>query len=369
MNAEKIVKTLAEKADIAINGSRPWDIQVHNPLLYKRVLKEGTLGLGEAYMDGWWDCEAIDVMICKALRADLERAVSRNLPVLANMLFYLLTNPQSIYRASMVAEKHYNFGNDMFECMLGPTMNYSCGYWETASNLDEAETAKMALIARKLQLAPGMEVLDIGCGWGSLAIYLAKNCGVRVTGITVSTEQAAYAREKAAGLPVKIELEDYRSLDASYDRVVSVGMFEHVGRKNYAIFMKTVRRVLKKDGLFLLHTIGSNEKKRGVDPWIAKYIFPNGMLPSISCIASAIRKRFILEDWHNFGADYDKTLMAWAERFEKGREGGCFACDDVTARMFRYYLLTCAGTFRARDIQLWQIMLSPQGVPGGYRRP
>ena len=366
MSAETFIASLLEKADIKINGSRPWDIQVHNKSLYLRILRQGTLGLGEAYMEGWWDCDSLDTMICKALRAKLERYISHNIPVLANMAFYMLCNPQTVGRSRIVAEKHYNFSNDMFECMLGPTMNYSCGYWQGADNLDQAQTNKMELICQKLKLEEGMNVLDIGCGWGGLATYMAKNYKVKVTGITVSTEQVAYAKEHSEGLPIEWLLKDYRSLSGTYDRVVSVGMFEHVGRKNYPVFMKTVRRVLKQDGLFLLHTIGGNKKKSGVDPWISKYIFPNGMLPSLTCIAEVAQKNFIMEDWHNFGADYDKTLMAWAKRFEEGRKAGCFSCSDIVDRMFHYYLLTCAGAFRARDIQLWQVVLSPEGLDGGY---
>ena len=366
MSAETFIASLLEKADIKINGSRPWDIQVHNKALYVRILRQGTLGLGEAYMEGWWDCDSLDTMICKALRAKLERYISHNLPVLANMAFYVLCNPQTVGRARIVAEKHYNFSNEMFECMLGPTMNYSCGYWRNADNLDQAQTDKMELICRKLKLEEGMSVLDIGCGWGGLATYMAKHYNVKVTGVTVSTEQVAYAKAHSEGLPIEWLLKDYRSLSGTYDRVVSVGMFEHVGRKNYPVFMKTVRRVMKNDGLFLLHTIGGNQKKSGVDPWISKYIFPNGMLPSLTCIAEVVQKNFIMEDWHNFGADYDKTLMAWAQRFEEGRNAGRFSCSDIVNRMFHYYLLTCAGAFRARDIQLWQVALSPEGVEGGY---
>ena len=145
-----------------------------------------------------------------------------------------------------------------------------------------------------------------------------------------------------------------------------VGMFEHVGRKNYGIFMKTTKRLLKPSGLFLLHTIGNIKKKTGTDPWINKYIFPNGMLPSPVCVAKAITGLYVMEDWHNFGADYDKTLMAWHQRFEEGYVEGAFQCSERVRRMYRYYLLSCAGAFRARDIQLWQIVLSPEGVEGGY---
>lgn len=362
----RFLPPLLEKADIAINGCRPWDIRVHDDRLYARVLRQGNLGFGEAYMEGWWDCRQIDVMICKLLRHNLHKRFEHNIPVLITAALYTLRNLQSVSRASMVAEQHYNFGNDMFEAMLGPSMNYSCGYWRRADTLDQAQQDKMEMICRKLRLAPGMRVLDIGCGWGSLACHMAERHGARVTAVTVSGEQLAYARAHAGNASVEWLLRDYRSLDGHYDRIVSVGMFEHVGRKNYIAYMDTVRRLLAADGLFLLHTIGGNRQKRGVDPWIARYIFRNGMLPSPSSVTDVLYGRFVMEDWHNFGADYDKTLMAWAANFERGLDEGRFSCSETIRRMFRYYLLSCAGAFRARDLQLWQIVLSPEGVAGGY---
>ena len=366
MDAKTMVTSMLAVADIRIGGDRPWDIQVHNPDLYRRVLKQGTLGVGESYMEGWWDCDQLDVMFCRAIRAHLESKIHNNLPVFAIMAAQTLFNLQSVARASMVAEQHYNMDNAMFARMLGPTMNYSCGYWKDASTLDEAQNNKMELICRKLALKEGMSVLDIGCGWGGLSLYMAEHYGAKVTAVTVSTEQFAYAREHDAEHKVNWVLEDYRSIKGRFDRIVSVGMFEHVGRKNYKVFMDTTHTLLDPAGLFLLHTIGSSTRKTGTDPWINKYIFPNGMLPSPVCIGKAIMGRYVMEDWHNFGADYDKTLMAWHQRFEEGYAEGAFQCSERVRRMYRYYLLSCAGAFRARDIQLWQIVLSPQGVEGGY---
>lgn len=353
-------------ADVRVDGDRPWDIRVHNPDVYKRVLQEGTLGAGEAYLEGWWDCEQLDVMFCKAIRAHLEEKIHNTVPVLLIAAGQMLFNLQSVARAPMVAEQHYNTDNALFERMLGPTMNYSCAYWKNASTLDEAQTNKMELICQKLDLQKCMSVLDIGCGWGGLSLYMAEHYGVKVTGVTISTEQLAYAQAHDPERKVNWLLADYRSLEGHYDRIVSVGMFEHVGRKNYRAFMDTTKRLLEPSGLFLLHTIGSSRKKSGTDPWINKYIFPNGMLPSPGCISKAIMGRYVMEDWHNFGADYDKTLMAWHQRFEEGYAEGAFRCSERMRRMYRYYLLSCAGAFRARDIQLWQIVLSPQGVEGGY---
>lgn len=366
MDAKTFMSSTLEEADIRIGGDRAWDIQVHDERLYDRVMRQGTLGLGEAYMDAWWDCDAIDVMICKAIRSRLEERVRHKLPALLSALCHSLFNLQSVRRASMVAECHYNFSNEMFEQMIGPTMNYSCGYWKNAADLDEAENAKMELICRKLKLEEGMRVLDIGCGWGGLSRYMAEHYKVKVTGITVSTEQVAYAKEKRPDLPVTWLLQDYRSLTGRFDRLVSVGMFEHVGPKNYVTFLETAKRVLDPEGLFLLHTIGNYGHMGGTDPWISKYIFPNGVIPSAERLAEALTCRYVIEDWHNFGADYDKTLMAWHKRFEEGFEAGVFSCTERVHRMFRYYLLICAGAFRARDLQLWQLVLSPSGVDGGY---
>lgn len=367
MNPKESIISLLEKADIRINGNREWDVRVHNDALYPRILKEGTLGAGEAYMDGWWDCDAMDIMFYKAIKGHLEsRFSSATLPAYALKLYQSIFNLQNRRHSFEVARKHYDFGNDMFIHMLGPTMNYSCGYWRNAKSLDEAQNAKMDLICRKLKLEPGMTVLDIGCGWGALAMFMARVHDANVTGISVSREQIEYARKNDPKNSVTWILDDYRSLEGKFDRIVSVGMFEHVGYKNYGQFMTVVRRLLKDAGLFLLHTIGANHQRKGTDPWIDKYIFPNGMLPSEENLTRSFVDLFVMEDWQNFGADYDRTLMAWDKRFEDGCENNKFQCDERSRRMFRYYLLSCAGAFRARDMQLWQVVLSPNGVPGGY---
>lgn len=368
MKPEQLLDSLLEKADIKINGTRPWDVRVHEPRLYARAIRNGTIGIGEAYMEGWWDCDQLDVLFYKVIKANLASRFSEN--NFSGQLLSLLQglfNLQGGKRAFQVAEKHYNFGNDLFEWMLGPTMNYSCAYWRESENLDDAQKAKMDLICRKLDLQPGMSVLDVGCGWGALLRYMRENYDVVPTGISVSREQIEYARQKDTAKAVNWILDDYHNLSEQYDRIVSVGMFEHVGYKNYASFMRIMRKLLKPDGLFLLHTIGSNHQRKGTDPWINKYIFPNGMLPSQENLARAAADQFIMEDWQNFGADYDKTLMAWSKRFEDGCDNKAFAISESGRRMFRYYLLSCAGSFRARDMQLWQLVLSPAGVPGGYK--
>ncbi len=386
---EKKFREWCEAADIRIlvdgenfAAPRPWDVVVHDGRLFGRILSHGTLGLGEAYMDGWWDCDRMDEMLFRAIRSGMERHISNNLSGWLHEAAFRLLNLQSRSRAFMVAKHHYDADPALFRAMLDPFMQYSCGYWEHADNLEDAQIAKMELICRKLELKPGMSVLDVGCGWGGLSRYMAEHYQVKVTGITVSEEQLIVDREKAGSLPVEYMLLDYRDLpgqstfctrsgagNGTWDRVVSVGMFEHVGRKNYRVFLDMIRKCLRPDGLFLLHSIGSNGGGCGADPWLTRYIFPNGALPSPSSLAKALEGVFVLEDWHNFGADYDRTLMVWKDRFEKGREAGAFVCDERLRRMFNYYLSSCAAAFRVRTIQLWQLMLSPKGVPGGYRRP
>lgn len=353
-------------ADIAVNGERPWDMRVHNDAVFKRVVREGSLGLGEAYMDGWWDCEALDQFFTRVLESHLETHFEWNRHVLLHAVLGKVVNMQSRKRAYQVGEHHYDIGNDLYEQMLDPTMMYSCGYWKHASTLTEAQQHKLDLICRKLHLKPGQTLLDIGCGWGGLAAFAARNYGVHVTGVTISKEQAALATQRCQSLPVEIRLADYRTLTGSFDRIVSVGMFEHVGPKNYRTYMKVAERCLKDDGLFLLHTIGTTYPWGVPDPWINKYIFPNGVLPATSHIARAYEGLFVMEDWHNFGADYDKTLMAWHENFVRAWPSLRETYGDRFYRMWTYYLLSCAGYFRSRRGELWQIVLSKYGVKGGY---
>lgn len=365
-NWYRIASEMLSRAGISINGSAPFDIQIKNPHFFKRVLQEGSLGLGESYMDGWWECERLDIFFQKVLRAGLEDQLPRHLKDTLRIACARIFNLQSKKRAWIVGKEHYDLGNDLFTRMLDPYMQYSCAYWQEAATLEQAQQAKLDLICRKLQLKPGMRVLDIGCGWGGLSYFMASNYGVSVTGVTISAEQQKLAQQRCEGLDVNILLQDYRDLHDQFDRIVSVGMFEHVGPKNYATYFEVVDRNLKPDGLFLLHTIGSRRTDTNVDPWINKYIFPNGCLPSVRHIADASEDRFVMEDWHNFGADYDTTLMAWNARFLASWPEIADNYSERFKRMFTYYLNACAGAFRARDIQLWQVLFS-RGADGGLR--
>jgi cyclopropane-fatty-acyl-phospholipid synthase len=364
---ETVIKKLLAEADININGDHASDIIVYNDKLYARVLGQGSLGLGQSYMDGCWDCNALDEFFFKLFRADIQNKIRHNLNTIFAYFKSIVINLQSKDRAFQVGQQHYDLGDDLFKAMLDKRMIYSCAYWKNAHNLDQAQENKLELICKKLQLKPGMKLLDIGCGWGGLALYAAQKYGVAVVGVTISKEQAKYAQEITKNYPVEIRLQDYRDLDEQFDRIVSVGMFEHVGYKNYQTFIDICHKLLNDDGLFLLHTIGSNQSWTTGDDWLNKYIFTNGMLPSIAQIAKAIEGKFVMEDWHNFGADYDKTLMAWYENFERNWSQLQSKYTERFKRMWDYYLLSCAGLFRARYIQLWQIVFSKNGVIGGYQ--
>ncbi len=365
---ERRMSDLLAEADVRIGGDRAWDLQVHDPRVYARVLGQGSLGLGESYMDGWWDAPSLDGFLFHLLQARLDERV-HGAGELFDALRARLLNLQSRRRSGEVGRRHYDLGNDLYRAMLGKRLVYSCGYWREAADLDEAQEAKLDLVCRKLRLRPGMRVLDIGCGWGEALKFAAERYGVSGVGITISREQAAFARELCAGLPVEIRLQDYRELDEPFDAAFSLGMFEHVGTKNYAAYFGVVHRCLPPHALFLLHSIGTNRSVSHTDPWIARYIFPNSMLPSAAQIAQALDGRFVVEDWHNFGADYDFTLQAWRSNVERAWPALDARYDERFRRMWRFYLAASMATFRSRRSQLWQIVLSPHGVPGGYVAP
>jgi len=360
------IEDLLSLADIQIGGTRSWDISVHYEEFYSRVMTKGSLALGQSYMEGWWDCPKLDEFFYRVLTANLDDKIKPFKCYLAALKSKIL-NPQKKSRAFKIGDFHYNLGNDLYEMMLDKRMIYSCGYWDNASSLDEAQEAKLHLICQKLYLKPGMKVLDIGCGWGGTAHFIAEHYQAEVVGVTVSEQQAVLAKKTCKGLPVDIRLEDYRDIKDTFDRIVSIGMFEHVGPKNYATFMRTVRNCLKDDGIFVLHTIGRNKTVNSTDPWVERYIFPDGMLPSPKQICSSIEDLFVLEDWHNFGPDYDKTLMHWFYNFQKNWPSLKQKYGDIFYRMWKYYLLSFAGAFRARHNQLWQIVFSPKGLEGGFK--
>ncbi len=361
--AKQVVERLFAESGVRINGSDPWDIQVHDDRMYARALSAKNLGLGESYMDGWWDCPRLDEFFFRIVSARLYEKISDGLVVLLSLLPALLVNQQSRVRSGMVAEKHYDLDNGLFMSFLDPYNQYSCGYFKHTDDLNQAQLNKLELICRKIGLKASDHVLDIGSGWGGFARYASEHHGCKVTGVCISREQISFAQDFCKDLPVEIRYCDYRDIQGRFDKIISIGMFEHVGSRNYRIFMEKVHGSLKPGGVFLLHTIGSNETHVGCDPWITKYIFPNSKLPSLKQITKVIESMFVLEDLHNLGPHYDKTLMAWCRNFREAWPRLASRFDDRFKRMWEYYLLSCAGSFRARDIQVWQIVLTPYGTP------
>jgi cyclopropane-fatty-acyl-phospholipid synthase len=359
--SETIIRELLAQADIQVNGQRPWDIQVHDARFYDRVLREIELGLGESYMDGWWDCEKVDEFISRALIARLETQIRGSWKLTWHVLNARMMNLQTRSRAFEVGEKHYDLGNDLYCAMLDKRLNYTCGYWKDGGSLDDAQEAKLDLVCKKIGIEPGMKILELGCGWGSFAKYAAEKYGASILGVTVSKEQVALGMELCKGLPVELRLQDYREVQGTFDAVISIGVMEHVGYKNYRTYMQVVDRTLKKDGVAFVHTIGGNISRAIADAFSHKYIFPNGQLPSIAQLGGAMENIFVMEDWHNIGPNYDKTLMAWHANFSGAWPELKGHYDERFHRMWDYYLLSSAGGFRSRMLQLWQIVMTRQG--------
>lgn len=366
--SETFVKKLLGEIDVKIDGPNSWDIQVHDTRLYDRLVAGGSLAFGESYMAGAWDCRALDELFYRVVDARLDRKVPRNIgTVLLNLNARVrnLQDPNKVWRA---ADVHYDLPVKIFEATFDSRLTGSCGYWATANDLDAAQDAKLDLICRKLglQSARGKRVLDIGCGWGAFMGFAAQRYGVNCVGVTVSKEQVKYASERYKRLPVDFRLQDYREFDEPVDYIASMGMFEHVGPKNYRTYFERARHCLKEDGLFVLHTIWANDPAVHIDPWLDKYIFPNGVLPTLDQITKAAEGLFVVEDVHNFGAYYDRTLMAWNEKFQSHRPMLEVDLGKSFCRMWEYYLLCCAGGFRSRGISVGQLVLSPRGVRGVY---
>ena len=370
--AQRVVKALLSQAGVQLNGRQLWDIEIKDERLYGRLLRGGSIALGESFMDNWWDCPALDQFAYHIFSANLKDQGDSDL---RTKLWLWLTrhfNMQSVRRAWQVGQQHYDVGNDLFQAMLDPTMTYSCGYWQSGeAGLNQAQLYKLDLVCRKLGLEQGMHLLDIGCGWGSLLIHAAQHYGVSGVGVTVSEQQVGLARHRCRGLPIDIRLQDYRQLDEKFDRVVSIGMVEHVGYRNYRAFMEVAQRCLtSRSGLFLLHTIGSLTSRTASDPWLDKYIFPNCMVPSIPHLTAAAEGLFVLQDFHNFGsAHYDMTAMAWWRRFDQAwpvlSDSGQY--DKRFYRMWKFYLQMNAGVFRAGRDQVWQLVFSKEPLPNRYQ--
>jgi cyclopropane-fatty-acyl-phospholipid synthase len=359
--AERTVRDLLEAADIRVGGNRRHDIRVHDRSFYQRVLREGRLGLGESYVDGHWDTDALDEFTARMIRA----GVTQPLPSWRNTIHLAAArvwNLQSTVRARRSVQRHYDLGNDLYRAMLGETLVYTCAYWKWAVDLDEAQRSKLDLVCRKLGLGPGMRVLELGCGWGAFARHAAATYGAHVTGYTVSREQHALGTKLCRGLPVELHLADYRTATGTYDAVVSIGLLEHVGPKNHRLYMETVDRCLRLRGVAFVHTIGSNRSQLLIDEWFHRHVFPNAAIPSLAQISTAMDGLFVAEDVHNIGPHYDLTLLAWARNFERAWPDLRAQYGERFRRIWRYYLLTSAGAFRARFMQLYQIVMTRPGT-------
>ena len=366
-DSRQVVSSLLNYAGIAIGGPEPWDMTIRDERLYARVLTDKNLGLGEAYMDGWWECPRLDEFFYRVLKSRLEERVRGGWPHLVRYLPAILFNLQSRGRSRIIAERHYSLDRNLFLSFLDPYNQYSCAFFKETDDLAQAQQNKLEMICRKIGLRRSDHVLDIGCGWGGFARYAAEHYGCRVTAVNISREQLRYAADFCRGLPVEFLECDYRDIRGTFDKIVSVGMFEHVGSRNYRRFMEVVHAGLSENGVFLLHTIGSNATRRTCDPWITRYVFPNGMLPSIAQISRAVEGLFVIEDLHNLGPHYDKTLMAWHARFLNAWPALKQRYDERFKRMWEYYLLSSAGAFRARSNVVWQFVLTPVG--GGEPQP
>jgi len=362
--AADLCRDLLATADIKVGGDRPWDMQVHDERIWTRILRDGTLAVGETYMEGWWDVPALDQFVDKAMRVQLGNTLRDNWMVVPHVLRARVMNLQSIRRAFGSAQQHYDIGNELYEAMLDKRMLYTCALYEDgAKTLEEAQEAKLALVCKKIGLEKGMRVLDLGCGWGGFSAFAAERYGAKVTAYTVAEEQVKFIRERYAHLPIDIRLDDYRKATGTYDAVVSIGLMEHVGPKNYRGYMELVQRTLAPQGVAFIHTIGGNRARAHIDPWFDKYIFPNSCLPTLAHLITAMEGLFIPEDVHNIGADYDHTLMAWWKNFDEAWPRLRDRYGDAFYRMWKFYLLASAGAFRCRGQQLFQIVMTRMGTP------
>lgn len=360
--AAEVMRELLGRAGVTVGGDAPWDIQIHDDRVYARVLRDGTMAVGEAYMDGWWDSPALDQMLDRIIRARVDLELRDSWVLLAHAVRAKLFNRQAA-RAFEVGERHYDVGNDLYEAMLGRRMMYTCAYWKGADTLDAAQEAKLDLVCRKIGLRSGMRVLDLGCGWAGFASFAAEKYGASVVGYTVSREQVAWAQAHYPRLPIEIRHDDYRNATGQFDAVVSIGLMEHVGPKNHRAYMEQAARCLAPGGVVFVHTIGGSRARTQIDPWFEKYIFPNAVIPTLGQLATATEELLVIEDVHNIGEHYDRTLMEWWAAFDVAWPRLREHYGERFYRMWKYYLLASAAEFRARHHNLYQIVATAVGTP------
>jgi cyclopropane-fatty-acyl-phospholipid synthase len=360
--AEDAVRELLSESDIIIGGHRPWDIRVLNKEFYERALEGGSLEIGDSYVDGWWECDRLDQLFHRAFLADMPLRLARSVRGKLEAIRLRLTHHGDRAAPPPAPPLTYDLlGNDLFRAMLGARMAYSCAYWSDTSTLDEAQEAQFELVCRKLELARGMTVLEHGCGWGAFAKYAAERHGVGVLGVASSHEQAELGRDLCRGLPVEIVVQDYKTIQGRFDRVVSLAILERIGPVGHRSYMEHAARSLKDDGIALLHTVGRNVTDAKIDPWLARHISEVAAPPSLRQLAAAAEGLFVMEDCHNLGPQYDPTLLAWNVNLERNWPSLSARYGERLRRVMKYYLLSSAGSFRSRRSQVFQIVMTKTG--------
>ncbi len=352
------VEHIFSRAGVSINGTKPWDIRVNDNRFYRDVLINGSLGLGESYMRQQWTTDDLEGLFYRLCSSDLEKT-SRRIPSQHfSRLFDFFINRQSHARAKSNAEHHYNLGNDLFFEFLGKFKNYSCGYFENADTLDEAQAAKMHKLCQLLDLKKGDRLLDVGGGWGEFAKFAATQYDCDVTSINIAQEQINHAREHCRDTAVEIVKSDYRDMTGTYNKIAVVAMFTHVGHKNYRVFMQTMSGLLEPGGKMVMETVGGLESKTRCEPWTDKYIFPGGLIPSMEQIDHSVRGLFKRDSVHEFGHHYAVTLQHWHRNFIEAWPRLRAHYSESMRLMFEYFFLSVAGDFRAKGLLHYHIAFS-----------
>lgn len=351
-----LLEPLLARAGVKVDGKEPWDIQVADQRFFRTVLTQGSLGLGEAYLRGWWTCNDLEELSYRLIRSGLYKtSLLLPQPVLANLL-HATINQQSKEKSLRVAVQHYSLGNDVFLDFLGRHHLYSCGYFKDTDDLDVAQRQKLEKVCRLLDLRPGDRVLDVGGGWGEFARYAATQHGCEVTSINIADEQIKFAREYCKDASVEIRRCDYRDVTGRFDKIVVMAMLTHVGYKNYRGFMEVMDRCLEPGGLMLVESVGGHKSRKDCEPWINRYIFPGGVVPSLEQFDRAVAGLFARKALDEFGSSYVHTLRAWHRNFVQAWPAHRSRYDDRMRLMFEYFFLTVAGAFRAGYLLHWHLL-------------
>ena len=352
-----LLEPMLARAGVSIGGKESCDIQVADQRFYRVVLTQGSLGLGEAYLRGWWTCNDLEELSYRLIQSGLYKAsLLLPLPLVADLV-HATFNQQSKEKSLRVAVQHYSLGNDIFLSFLGSYHNYSCGYYLETDDLDEAQRLKLEKGCRLLDLRPGDRVLDVGGGWGEFARYAATHHGCQVTSINIADEQIKFAKEYCKDASVEVRRCDYRDITGRFDKIMVMAMLTHVGYKNYRQFMEIMARCLEPGGMMLIESVGGHKSMKNCEPWINRYIFPGGVLPSLRQIDAAIAGLFSRKVLDEFGSSYVHTLRAWNRNFLQAWPAHQCRYDERVRLMFEYFFQTVAGAFRAGYLLHWHILL------------